>query len=679
MSIILTGVLLTGCKSKSTENQSMKQNKIISANTVEKLISSLTDSLGQPSKFRIERGVKQVADLWRETDGNEKEFTKFCTENFVADTLKLDILFSRIERNLEIISGNYNQIDLKLKEPIQLTGWSETPVDMLFGGYDVTAHLDEDLYANKVAFITALNFPFYTLEEKTQLGEKWTRKQWAYARMGDRFISRVPPDLLQHLSQTLTDAESYISNYNIYMEQLVNDKGEKLFPADMRLVSHWGLRDELKSDYADKINGITKQEMIYNVMKRIIDQSIPLEVINKNDYTWNPSTNKIYKNGKEIAANPENNKRYEVLLNNFKASRQIDAYSPHYPDAISRNFDKSMEIPLKDVETMFKSFLSSSQVKEVAKFIQTRIGRELRPYDIWYNGFKSNGNISEDDLSKITTKKYPDPKAVEKDLPNFLMKLGWKSDKAQKIASLVQVDPSLGSGHAWGAMMKDDKAHLRTRIGAKGMDYKGYNIALHEFGHNTEQTITLNDVDYWMLYGVPNNAFTEALAFMFQKRDLEMLGIKNANQDTDAYLALDNFWTSYEIMGVALVDIAVWQWMYANPDATSAQLKDAVITEAKKIWNEYYAGILGGKDEPILGVYSHMISIPLYLSYYPMGHIIDFQIEQQMKGKNFADEIQKMYTQGRIIPQIWMKKSVGAPISIDPTLKAVDEALKVVK
>ena len=44
-----------------------------------------------------------------------------------------------------------------------------------------------------------------------------------------------------------------------------------------------------------------------------------------------------------------------------------------------------------------------------------------------------------------------------------------------------------------------------------------------------------------------------------------------------------------------------------------------------------------------------------------------------------ADEMQRMYTQGRIVPQIWMKNGVGQAISVEPTLKAVDEALKVVK
>ncbi|MBQ3832967.1 MAG: hypothetical protein II815_07310, partial [Bacteroidales bacterium] len=72
--------------------------------------------------------------------------------------------------------------------------------------------------------------------------------------------------------------------------------------------------------------------------------------------------------------------------------------------------------------------------------------------------------------------------------------------------------------------MKGDVAHLRTRIAKSGMDYKGYNIAVHELGHCVEQTITLYDIDYYMLKGIPNTAFTEAVAFMFQGRDLKLLG-----------------------------------------------------------------------------------------------------------------------------------------------------------
>lgn len=672
-------IIIAGQSCSHPKNEKMNKNSIISTETMEKVSKKMIDSIGNNEKWRIEIGVKQVAELWQKKDGSDSDFEKFCEKYFVADSAQLNKLYTRLERNLEIISGTLHQIDVRLKEPVQMTGIENTIVDDLFAGYDITAHVDADLFDNKIAFVTVLNFPFYSLKEKTEMGEKWSRLQWAYARMGDRFTSRVPSEIVLQASQTLSNAENYISNYNIYMGNLLDNEGKKLFPADMKLISHWGLRDELKSNYSNDQNGLEKQEMIYSVMKRIIDQSIPVQLINSNQYDWNPVSNKIYQKGKEISAKPEGEIRYQVFLNNFKAMKAFDPYSPHFPTAISRNFNQTMEIPQQDVKNLFVTLLTSPEVKKVASIIKSRLGRELKPYDIWYDGFKSRGKISEDELSKMTKAKYPDSKAFEKDLPNILMKMGWKSEKAHWIASMVQVDPSTGAGHAWGAMMKGDKARLRTRIGENGMDYKGYNIAVHEFGHNVEQTITMNDVDYWMLNGVPNNAFTEAVAFMFQKRDLELLGLKNNAPETEALLTLDDFWSCYEIMGVALVDMAVWEWMYSHPDATPEQLKNAVIAESKSVWNSYYAGIMGGKDEPILGIYSHMIDYPLYLSYYPIGYLISFQVEQAMKGKNFADEMERIYTQGRIVPQIWMKKAVGSEISTKPLLNAVDQALEIIK
>jgi len=49
------------------------------------------------------------------------------------------------------------------------------------------------------------------------------------------------------------------------------------------------------------------------------------------------------------------------------------------------------------------------------------------------------------------------------------------------------------------------------------MDYKGYNIAVHEFGHNVEQTLSLYHVDHYLLHGVPNNGFYRGLGFYFPK------------------------------------------------------------------------------------------------------------------------------------------------------------------
>lgn len=672
-------IALAACNPTKKETNMQENNLFITQSQTTEVIKQLKDSLGESAAFRVERGVKQVANLWRESDGSTEEFAEFCKTNFASDTAQLDNLFNTLERNFELFSGYFHQMDVKLKMPLQLEGDDITPVDMMFGSYNASAHLNDDLYSNKIAFLTALNFPFYSLEEKTELGEKWSRKEWAYARMGDRFIARVPAQIQQHISKTLTEADAYISDYNIYMGKLRNQNGEQLFPDGMKLISHWGLRDELKSNYADTVNGLEKQRMVYAVMKRIIDQSIPQQVINSDKYAWAPLENKLSENNNEVSATPEPDTRYKIFLDNFHAMCQLDNYYTHYPTQISRAFDATMEIPQKDVEALFKGLLSSPQVKEVAAFIEARLGRKLEPFDIWYNGFKARGGIAEDALTAITSKKYPNPKALEADLPNMLTKLGWTSEKAREISSLIVVDPSRGAGHAWGAAMRGDVARLRTRIGADGMDYKGYNIAVHEFGHNVEQTITMNDVDYYTLTGVPNTAFTEAVAFLFQKRDLELLGLKNPNPEDEFYLALDNFWSSYEIMGVSLVDIQVWEWLYANPQATPAQLKEAVMNAAKEVWNTYYADVLGGNDETLLGIYSHMIDYPLYLPNYPMGHLIDFQIGQQVQGKNLADEMDRMYTQGRIIPQLWMKNAVGSEISINPLLKLTTEALKALK
>lgn len=678
--IIILGIFSINCTGQKESNIITNEVKMfIDKTSVDNTIKDLLGKYGQENKFRIERGVYQTASLWKEEDGSAEQFKEFCLSNFIKDTNELYNLFNRVSENFETIWGHFNKITLDLNRPLHLTTFNKYPIDEIFGAYNPSAHLSEDFYQNKVAFIITLNFPHFSLEEKSEWGKSWSRKDWAYARMGDLFTSRVPSALLQKVSQAVTNADLYISEYNIFMGNLINDQGKKLFPDELKLISHWGLRDELKSQYSDSMNGLEKQKIIYEVMKRIINQDIPKNVINSPNYNWNPFTNKLIKNGKTVNFEPEPDTRYKHIQNNFLALKEIDSYSPNYPTYISRKFDEEFEIPQQEVEKLFTSFVSSPQVKEVASIIQKRLGRKLEPFDIWYDGFKSRSTISENELTNITRKKYPNAQAVKNDLPNILFKLGFSKEKSLSISSKIEVDPSRGAGHAWGAQMKSENAHLRTRIADKGMDYKGYNIATHEFGHNVEQTITLNDVDYYMLTGVPNTAFTEAWAFVFQKRDLELLGINENNTDKRTMMVLDNFWSTYEIMGVSLVDMNLWKWLYQNPNADPKQIKEATIRIAKDIWNKYYAEVFGIKDQPILAIYSHMIDNPLYLSAYPLGHLIEFQIESYIEGKNLGDEMMRMCKQGRIIPQYWMQYAVGRELSIEPTLNSTQEAINKIK
>jgi hypothetical protein len=670
-------IAAAGCN-KPTGSKMETKSPFISQSSTDDVIKQLADSCGEALKVRITRGVNQVASLWEKQDGDQEAFARFCKDQFIADTAKRAALFNKLQRSFEVLYGNFNKMGMDLRIPVDLSGDELTPIDEMFGSFSPSSHLTDDLFGNKIAFITILNFPFYNLGEKTELGAGWNRRDWAYARMGDAFTSRVPAELNQKLSDALAKSDMYISEYNIMMDKLVDASGKTYFPEGMKLITHWGLRDELKSHYG-QADGLPKQKMVYSVMKHIIDQSIPEMVINNDEYQWNPAENKVLKDGKEVAASPEPDRRYEMLLNNFKAIHATDEYYPALPTYSQRAFELSMEIPEQDVEKLFISLVTSPEIKQVAALISKRLGRNLEPFDIWYDGFKARSGLNEDDLTAKTQGLYPKPAAFEKDMPNMLRKLGWSADRASYIGSKIQVDPARGSGHAAGAAMKGDKARLRTRMADKGMNYKGYNIAVHEFGHNVEQTIDLYDIDYYMLQGVPNTSFTEALAFLFQKRDLSLLGIKDNNPDKEHLASLDAIWSCYEIMGVSLLDMQVWRWLYANPDATPAQLKEAVIRMSKEVWNQYYAAVFGTKDEPILAIYSHMIDNPLYLSNYPVGHLIDFQIDGFIKGKNFASEVDRIYMLGRLTPQAWMQGAVGTPISIDPILKSVDDALKVIK
>lgn len=507
------------------------------------------------------------------------------------------------------------------------------------------------------------------------MASEWSRLDWAYARMGDIFIARIPAEIQQRASQTLTTSDTYISDYNIMMGSLLDNNGKTLFPKEMKLISHWNLRDELKSNYANKENGLEKQQIIYTVMKRIITQEIPEVVINNSSMQWNPFTNKVYDDEKNLDVKPEPNTRYQHLLDNFHALKAEDPYTPRYPTYIYRAFDGGMEMSKNDIEHIFTELISSPQVKEVATIIESRLGRKLLPFDIWYDGFKSRSIISEDELNAKTRRLYPDAAALEADLPNLLKKLGFNDVDAKRICAKIQVDASRGAGHAWGAEMKGDKARLRSRIKESGLDYKGFNIGVHEFGHNVEQTVSLYDVDYYMMNGVPNTAFTEALAFIFQKRDLDLLGMNQADPNKEHMQTLDIFWGCYEIMGVALIDMKVWEWMYANPNATAVVLKDNVVRIAQEVWNTYYAPVLGEQNCPLLAIYSHMIDNPLYLSNYPMGHLIEFQLEKHLKGKPFAQEIMRIYSQGRLTPQEWMKQAVGSELSSQPLLTATEVAI----
>ena len=666
---VLSVFCLLMCVSCSQHSESL------SPVTLKALQQELQQANPDINAARVERGISQAAALWTAEDGSEEDFRTLVREHFCTTDSERVALFESLSRILENCYQSADMLTVDLLKPTQLTDAGEpTAADYIMSAYSPMAHFADDMFANKLAFITIMNFPHYSLEEKNAMGRSWSRLQWAMARMGDVFTTRVPAAVNAQLAQANADAENYIADYNIYMGNLRTEDGRQLWPDDKVLLSHWNLRDELKALYADKQGGQEKQEMIYRVMQRIVNQSIPARAVNSPDYVWQPYST-------EDAAEPYT--RYERILAVAHALFEEDRFCPSAPTGIQRNFEEGVEIPAGELDSLFRALIGSEQVRQVASVIRDRLGRDLRPYDIWFDGFKARASLNEDELTAATQRLYPAADAFAADMPRLLARMGFSSKEAGNIARHIVVEPARGSGHAWPCLGRKEEARLRTRIPAAGMDYKGYNIAVHEFGHCVEQVLDMYMIDHYMLSGVPNTAYTEASAFLWQHRDLQLLpDAKTAMQTSQAgQLAadeiFDQFWSMYEIMGVSLVDMAMWRWIYDHPDATPEQLCNATLQIAKDVWNEYYEPVLGEHDCILLAVYSHMVNAPMYLPNYPLGHIVQYQLEEHLaqytRQQDFANEYARIYRLGRLTPNEWMIQAVGAPPSIEPVLHAVQQ------
>jgi len=669
-------------------------------------VSSLVAAHGEEERPRIETGVAQVASLWRPEDGTADDFQDFVQQEFVPAGDELDLTFQRFEFALERIGGYLTSLVRDLRRGADLDLGPMLPLDRRLAGWSPGAHVADDLYANKIAFVALLNFPLTTLEEKLEEGGDWSRREWAETRLAGSFDSRVPAAVNQEIGAAMATADNYINQYNVFLHHLLDDEGRRLFPEGLRLISHWGLRDELKARYADPEGelGLARQRMIQQVFRRIVRQEIPAVVIDDPRYDWNPFTNDVTLAESvpeaELAAagiDPaeatppatddlaarEADERYRQWKAVFDAQAGADPYSPQNPTFVDRRFNVNREIPEEEVEALLVSVLSSPLAEPVGRLVAERLGRPLEPFDIWYVGFKPRGAHSEESLDEITRQRYPSADAFAADIPRLLTDLGFDPERAAFIAEHIVVEPSRGAGHAFGAARRDDNAHLRTRVGAEGMDYKGYNIAVHELGHNVEQVFGVTLIDHTLLQGVPNTAFTEALAFTFQNRDLELLGLAGAGSEAEALAALDSFWSTREIAGVGLVDLRVWRWLYENPGATPAQLRQAVVEIAQAVWNDYFAPVMcetddcEADDQVLLAVYSHMVDGAMYTPDYPLGHLIAFQVEEFFASSDspFGEEFERVAKIGRVTPDAWMRQAVGGPLSAEPLLAATERAL----
>jgi len=650
---------------------------------------------GEAQRARIDRGFAQIVAMWRPQDGDDRARRAFVEQWFESDPRKLSALLGRFEYAFEQVDGYFVDMGRELRRWSELELGPELPIDEQFAALDLSAHSSEDLFQSKLAFVALLNFPLPRLDEMLAQGARWSREEWAAVRLTRRFALRPSAEAQQARARASAAAEAYVAGYNLWMHHVLTRDGTRLFGKGVRLISHWNLRDQIKAEYAepDRQRGLDRQRLLRAAMEHIVTQTVPRSVIDDPRLDWYVDTGRVTaappeeieteqmaRQGKRpaqavAAPDREDDTRYAVLLETFRAARRTDADSPLAPTEIDRRFQFDREIPEARVKDLLETIVGSPVVPRVAALIRARVGRPLEPHDVWYSGFLPRASHPEAELSRLTRARYPTAGAYKKDIPRLLEGLGFTSERARFFDSHIVVDPARGAGHALGSARRGDDPHLRTRVNPDGMDYKGYNIAVHEMGHNVEQICSLYEVDHTLLQGVPNTAFTEALAFTFQNRDLELLGLSNPDAQSERLRVLSDFWATWEISGVALVDMAVWRWMYAHPDAHPEQLREATLGIARDLWDRFYAPVLGGKGSPILAIYSHMISAFLYLPDYPIGHLIAFQLEEKLHGPRFGAEFERAASFGRVTPDLWMEHATGAKVSAEPLLRATEAAL----
>ena len=136
------------------------------------LVAALVQKHGESARARAERGVKQVAAFWRAQDGDAAALKAFVEESFADDP---DPLLKRFSAAFEQIDGHLNEIGRALRSWSELELGPELPVDQTFAALDVGAHLSEDLFTTRLAFVVLLNFPQPDLNEMVAQGPRWSR------------------------------------------------------------------------------------------------------------------------------------------------------------------------------------------------------------------------------------------------------------------------------------------------------------------------------------------------------------------------------------------------------------------------------------------------------------------------------------------------------------------------
>jgi hypothetical protein len=491
-----------------------------------------------------------------------------------------------------------------------------------------------------------------------------------------QFGPRIPAELSDRARKNAFESGKFVSDFHVPVGGVVDANGKRWFADGRRLIAHWLVREEIKAGYGDA-DGVHKQRALSWVMARHINGTIPTRVM-KGEETrdWNPETNTVAGGdpGELLGL-----VRYEHWIRNFRMAQEFDLLHPDEPTAIARKFALEREMPETEVERLMIDLLESPVRRDIAAFMTRKLGRALEPFDIYFDDIVEAKPATE--MNAAVKARFANLKDFERKLPTVLRELGFSAEDADFLGTHIRVEFSKGAGHAMRPELTGYAAWLRTSSLEKEIGWDGFDTAMHELGHNLEQLCSTYFVSRPALRGVPNTACTEAFAFLYQSLAKRVIGVESA-AEADRQFAVDSAATmlsACQIAGPSLLELRVWRWLYANPQATAAELRAEVLRIADELWQAYFERDFGPDPYRLLAAYQHMIAYPLYLPDYTLGHMMSHQIRSCLRGKDLAAETKRITSLGCLTPDLWMRKAVGSPVSPAPLARDAAEGLKVLQ
>lgn len=632
------------------------------ARELDPMLDRLVETIGEAHRERLRAGLARVSERWTAADGDAEALEAFCRDHFITDPVQRRRLVDRLEIALEQVGGHLYEMRRALRRWSDLRVEELPRVDDLLATFDPAPDLSEQLYRQRLAFVALLNLDRPNLDQMLREGDRWSVEQWAEARIAQAFGPRVPIEL-NDLARTVNHAANqWVSRFHVPVGGLVDREGRRCFEQPRALLAHWLVREEIKARYNDA-NGLSQQRALAWVMARHIDGSIPRTVFTApGTHEWDPERNTLDGRPADEFVGPV---RYEQLLSQRGVATRFDVYYTEQPTAMARKFELAREIPEHEVERLMTELLDHPVRAKLASFLRRRLGRDLEPFDIYFDDIAEHRGGEE--LNRAVRRRFGDEKSLQAQLPLVLTELGFTRGDAAFIASRITVEIARGSGHAMRPQLLEYGAWLRTNRLEDELGWDGFDTAMHELGHTVEQVISANFAPRPALRGVPNTACTEAFAFLYQSLAKRVLGLVDPEAEERAFAieSVQTMLAACQIAGPSLLEIRLWRWLYDHPDASADEVRAALLEIADELWERFYRRDFGPDPYRILGAYQHMIAHPLYLADYTLGHVISHQVRSHLRGRDLAAETIRICSIGRVTPDLWMRRAVGGPISIE--------------